>query len=217
MKIASLTHTENIIDKDVNEFFWSPRGRFFVLTNTSDSKGALEFWDSKELEMMGYGEHFMVTDIVWDPSGRYVTSSVSAYSRQSETGFILWNVLGRILHSFDKDKFYQFLWRPRPASLLNAKQEQALERKLQNKKKKHQLQEEEKAAFLKAQQEQLRIRRELWDKFTAMRKKHQEEYDEEHDKRTEIRGFESDKEDEYDTREIFEDEIVSKLEEVIEQ
>lgn len=32
------------------------------------------------MTLMGTGEHFKVTDIAWDPTGRYVTTGVSSWT-----------------------------------------------------------------------------------------------------------------------------------------
>jgi translation initiation factor 3 subunit B len=38
--------------------------------------GQLLFFNADDFEILGEDEHFMCTDIVWDPTGRYVTSRV---------------------------------------------------------------------------------------------------------------------------------------------
>ena len=37
----------------------------------------LEFLNVDEMETMATGEHFMATDIEWDPTGRYIATSVT--------------------------------------------------------------------------------------------------------------------------------------------
>ena len=39
--------------------------------------GVLEFVDTADFTSMGGGEHFMCTDVEWDPTGRYVMTGVS--------------------------------------------------------------------------------------------------------------------------------------------
>lgn len=82
--------------KIANTLVWSPKGRHIVLaTIGSSTKFDIEFWDldfvtddnpqRKEAEpgvnvqMLGTGEHFGITDIAWDPSGRYLGTSASAW------------------------------------------------------------------------------------------------------------------------------------------
>jgi translation initiation factor 3 subunit B len=39
--------------------------------------GVLEFVDSSDVTVMAQTEHFMATDVEWDPTGRYVVSGPS--------------------------------------------------------------------------------------------------------------------------------------------
>lgn len=39
--------------------------------------GSLEFIDTSDFTIMSQNEHFMATDIEWDPTGRYVVSGIS--------------------------------------------------------------------------------------------------------------------------------------------
>ena len=43
------------------------------------SNGILEFYDTSDMTMMNVSEHLMATDIAWDPTGRYLVSSVSTW------------------------------------------------------------------------------------------------------------------------------------------
>ena len=70
---------------------------------------------------MSTGEHFMAGELEWDPSGRYVVSSVSFWRHQNDTGFYVWSFQGKLLQRVLRDKFYQILWRPRPPTLLTGK------------------------------------------------------------------------------------------------
>jgi translation initiation factor 3 subunit B len=56
--------------KQANALYWSPAGRFIVLAGLKGFNGQLEFYSVDELETMATGEHFMATDIMWDPTGR---------------------------------------------------------------------------------------------------------------------------------------------------
>ena len=44
--------------------------------------GTLEFYDVNELTLMNIGEHFTATDVEWDPSGRYIATSVSWWAQK---------------------------------------------------------------------------------------------------------------------------------------
>ena len=39
--------------------------------------GTLEFVDTQDFTIMNTGEHFMATNVEWDPTGRYVATAVS--------------------------------------------------------------------------------------------------------------------------------------------
>ena len=56
--------------KQANALFWSPTGRFIILAGLKGFNGQLEFYNVDELETMATAEHFMATDIEWDPTGR---------------------------------------------------------------------------------------------------------------------------------------------------
>lgn len=90
---ALIRHLEN---KAANVISWSPKGRHVILgTIGSATKCDLEFWDldfttddnpnKKEVEpgslvtMMGVGEHYAITEMAWDPSGRYLASWASSF------------------------------------------------------------------------------------------------------------------------------------------
>merc|ERR1712059_95602 len=64
---------------------------------------------------MGSGEHFMCTDIEWDPTGRYVATGVSYWAHKADNAYWLWNFQGKILKRSNVEKFCQLVWRPRPA------------------------------------------------------------------------------------------------------
>lgn len=44
--------------------------------------GALAFVDTSDCTMMNIAEHYMASDVEWDPTGRYVVTSVSWWSHK---------------------------------------------------------------------------------------------------------------------------------------
>jgi uncharacterized protein with WD repeat len=78
-----------------NTIRWSPRGRNVVLATVgSSSKSELEFWDldfnnedrrdgqaewGSGIQHLGTADHYGVTDVEWDPSGRYLATAASAW------------------------------------------------------------------------------------------------------------------------------------------
>jgi translation initiation factor 3 subunit B len=109
-----------------NHLFWSPCGKFIVLAGLRNFNGVLEFFNVQDGETMALEEHSMATDVEWDPTGRYVTTYVSFWRSQVENGYKIWTFYGKLLHQELKEKFCQFLWRPRPPSLLTREQEEVL-------------------------------------------------------------------------------------------
>lgn len=84
---------------------WSPRGRHVILaTAGSITKCELEFWDldfnaddfarkesSREewgagIVLLGTAEHYGVTEVSWDPSGRYVATIANHYKHKVSKG-----------------------------------------------------------------------------------------------------------------------------------
>ena len=93
--------TGSLSSRTSNAIRWSPRGRHVVLATVgSSTKSELEFWDldfnsddvnrkdtqtSKEdwasgIQLLGTADHYGVTDVEWDPSGRYLATSASAWT-----------------------------------------------------------------------------------------------------------------------------------------
>lgn len=44
--------------------------------------GALAFVDTSDCTLMNIAEHYMASDVEWDPTGRYVVTSVSWWSHK---------------------------------------------------------------------------------------------------------------------------------------
>merc|ERR1712004_935593 len=108
--------------KTANHIFWNPAGQFVVLAGLRNMNGVLEFIDTSDFTTMNSGEHFMATDIAWDPTGRYVMSAVSWWGHKVDNAYWIWSFQGRKQKLFQLDRFCQFLWRPRPPCFLTHKQ-----------------------------------------------------------------------------------------------
>lgn len=54
--------------------------------------GALAFVDTSDCTMMNIAEHYTASDVEWDPTGRYIVTSVSWWSHKVPTlsGFVVW-------------------------------------------------------------------------------------------------------------------------------
>ena len=82
--------------------------------------GVLEFIDTNDMTSMTLAEHFMATDVEWDPTGRFVCTGVSYWGHKVDNAFWMWNFQGKLIHKHPLDRFCQLLWRPRPPTLLSA-------------------------------------------------------------------------------------------------
>lgn len=56
--------------------------------------GVLEFYDTSDVVCMNQAEHFMATDVEWDPTGRFVATSVSWWAHK------VCNALQRLKYSW---------------------------------------------------------------------------------------------------------------------
>jgi len=125
-----------------NNISWAPHGSHFILS--AMGSGEIQFCtltDKRVQQANGLtetvsvatrfsqSEHFMLSDVLWDPSSRFVITAVttpqmergSAFRYNSETGFTIWSFQGRKLYKGDKEKLYQVAWRPHPPTLLPSK------------------------------------------------------------------------------------------------
>lgn len=97
--LGEFTLFKTVEKKNSNAIYWSPKGRFVLIATVhSQQSFDLEFWDldfegekqkpeklaknkdlAANLMLIGAGEHYGVTDVEWDPTGRYVATSVSMW------------------------------------------------------------------------------------------------------------------------------------------
>jgi len=110
-----------------NQVFWAPEGQYFVVA--AIGQGDLLFGGltpDNKLEINFKDEHFMLTDVQWDPSSRYVITAVTQqmqnemgnFKYSMEAGYSIWTFQGRKLFQQQKEKLWQISWRPHPTSLL---------------------------------------------------------------------------------------------------
>ncbi|CAN6319117.1 unnamed protein product [Urochloa humidicola] len=209
---SRVTKLTTLKAKQANALFWSPAGRFIVLAGLKGFNGQLEFYNVDELETMATGEHFMATDIMWDPTGRYLATAVTSV-HEMENGFQIWSFNGKHLYKVSKDHFYQFMWRPRPPSLLTPEKEEEILKNLKKYSKKYE--QEDQDAFNQLSEQERKRRTQLqeeWDSWVAKWK----QIHEERAYRRELRdGEASDEEEEYEAKEVEVEEVVDVTEEVL--
>ncbi|VVD05701.1 unnamed protein product [Leptidea sinapis] len=88
-----------------NHVFWSPAGQFVVLANFGLTGGALEFLDTNDFTIMNVADHYQMSGIEWDPTGRYVVTGVSSLKCKMDCGYYIWSFQGKILRRVMKEGF----------------------------------------------------------------------------------------------------------------
>ncbi|KAJ3413176.1 Translation initiation factor 3 subunit b [Chytridiales sp. JEL 0842] len=201
--------------KGINHVLWSPKGRIAVLAGIRAFQGELEFWDIDDMVMLGAGEHYMCTDVEWDPSGRYVLSSISYWRNQTDTGFMLWNSVGQNLTKQNVSQFKQILWRSRPPTPLSEEEQKLIKKKMKEYTK--EFEEVDTKESSKVVKEVIEKRQNLWKEWAAYRQRCVDEYVREAPLRNEIVGFdlEEDARQEARTLEQYVDEVIDEKEEII--
>ncbi|KAI8369877.1 eukaryotic translation initiation factor eIF2A-domain-containing protein [Choanephora cucurbitarum] len=133
--------------KTANYLFWSPKGHNIVLaTLRSSSVFDLEFYDidfeplstdkkskndvGASVQLLATQDHYGVSDVEWDPTGRYVVTGSSMWRHSADHGFCIWDFKGQLLFKQNIENFKQLLWRPRPPSLLSAEQKKKIKKNL---------------------------------------------------------------------------------------
>lgn len=91
---GNFKHLRTLDKKNSNAIYWSPRGRFVVVATIANQQSSdLDFFDldfegekpeaekdlTANLQLMNTGDHYGVTDVEWDPSGRFVTTWASSW------------------------------------------------------------------------------------------------------------------------------------------
>eukprot|EP01097_Dermamoeba_algensis_P008407 TRINITY_DN5604_c0_g2_i3.p1 TRINITY_DN5604_c0_g2~~TRINITY_DN5604_c0_g2_i3.p1 ORF type:complete len:522 (-),score=110.87 TRINITY_DN5604_c0_g2_i3:109-1674(-) len=209
-----LEHLKTLEKKAVSKLSWSPQGQFIVLGGFKQFNGVLEFFNTQEMETMSIQEHFMATDVDWDPTGRFVATYVCHWKTQIENGYNIWTFQGRLIHHIMKEKFFQFIWRPRPPPLLSAEKIKEIKTKLPSYSKRYKNEDRHKA--MEEAEKQKKKRKELRNEFNAIINPRKKEWQEQKEQRKALRGgVESDNEDDYEEREEFVEEEIEVKEEVI--
>lgn len=178
--------------KTCNTIQWAPKGRFLVVaTLGSSTTFDLEFWDvdfegeKKEneaqfacsLQCLNTAEHYGVTDIEWDPSGRYLMTSSSVWKHKMENGYVLWDFKGTQIREEHIENFKQVIWRPRPPTYLSKPEQKEIRKKLRDYSK--QFEEEDNLEQNTAAREQQDQRREMLAAYREWRQRVKEQVEQE--------------------------------------
>lgn len=127
-----------------------------------------------------------------------------------ENGFAIWDFRGQELTKQIQDRFKQFIWRPRPRSLLTKEQQRQIRRNLREYSRK--FDEEDAAEESNVSAELIALRKRLVDEWNAWRALRRKENADERvqmaDKHT------GDKEDKEEI-EVWVDEVIEQIEEIV--
>ncbi|TLS21154.1 uncharacterized protein PpBr36_10596 [Pyricularia pennisetigena] len=141
--VGNFKHLRTLDKRNSNAIYWSPKGRFVVVATVHNQNSSdLDFFDldfegekpegekdlTANLQLMNTADHYGITDVEWDPSGRFVATWASAWKHTMENGYHMYDFKGEQLREEAIEKFKQLQWRPRPPTLL-AKEEQKQIRK----------------------------------------------------------------------------------------
>jgi translation initiation factor 3 subunit B len=211
--VKKLVTLEN---KKANHLFWSPKGNHIILAGLKNINGALEFFSVNDLETMGTADHFMCTDIEWDPSGRTVITSISTF-RHTDTGYCAWTFQGNPILSLNREKLYSVNWRPRPPSLLSDARIKAISKTLKDRAKEY---DREAERIAKQNEDQLRTEKSTkLAQFLELMKQRKDDLKQATTARRALRrnvGYTSDDEDNFRVEETTEEIVLEMKEEEIE-
>jgi translation initiation factor 3 subunit B len=129
-------------NKSCHRIYWSPKGKNLVLMGFGPLNGVLEFFNVDEVSTFNIGEHFNCTDVLWDPTGRYV-ATITDSTQQLEHGYTIWSFSGKQLYKVLRDGLQTFIWRPRPVTLLNPEQDRQIHKGIKQLSRKFEEQDQE--------------------------------------------------------------------------
>jgi len=172
--------------RTVNTISWAPFGQFVVLAGMRSMNGILEFVDTSDMTLMATEEHYMATELDWDPSGRYFMTGVSFWSHRVDNAYFIWSFQGKILQRHPMKEFCSFLWRPRPKTLLSEEEKSNIKKDMKRYQKQFEI--KDKMTLTKASKELIDKRRKMFNSFTSFRTRHKSSYEEYKEFRMELRG-----------------------------
>ncbi|XP_065659652.1 eukaryotic translation initiation factor 3 subunit B isoform X2 [Hydra vulgaris] len=174
-QLGNVTLIKQFENKSCNAISWCPNGQFCVLAGLRNLNGSLEFIDTSDMTIMNSGEHFMASDIEWDPTGRYFMSGVSWWTHKVDNGYFIWSFQGKILQRHVLHQFSHFAWRPRPPTLLTEPDIERVKKGLKKYQKMFEI--KDRMSQTKASKELIEKRRALHDHFSGFRKRHEETFE----------------------------------------
>lgn len=158
-----------------------------------------------------------MTDIEWDPSGRYIATYGSIWMNSMESGYQIWDFKGSLVQEGKLEKFKQLLWRPRPPTLLTTAEQKKIRKNLREYSRQFEEQDQLEAANENTELVEKRTR--LIDEWNAWRRECQQQYEARREelgkpqKKSLVKALEAEKEEEI--VEEWVEEVVSEVIEVV--
>jgi len=132
-----------------NNLFWAPDGQYFVIASITGDNDYMDAHKTGELmwgrltpspehkvDMLYKDEQYNLTNVEWDPSGRFVLTSVvqpithASAALGQDTGYNIWSFQGRLMHRVMMEKLYHAAWRPHPPTYLTSEKERDVRKNL---------------------------------------------------------------------------------------
>jgi translation initiation factor 3 subunit B len=158
--------TISLLETKCTELQWAPQGEHLVLYNTvrksSTYQGMIQFYSMTDDTAILIEErsHPNLSEVSWDPSGRYLVSTTVQQSKMVTVGcgYIIWNCQGQQVFTRSEPHFFQFDWRPRPKQILGESTEGQITSQLKQMAIRYEhddkrIRKEKKDAFLQNRQE----------------------------------------------------------------
>ncbi|ODV69725.1 translation initiation factor eIF-3b [Hyphopichia burtonii NRRL Y-1933] len=184
---------KSVTDKHSNTVVWSPQGRFVVVATIAKSSGELDFYDTNfeedkkslnNVKLLKTEKFSGITNLSWDPSGRFLAAWSSSWAHTIENGYKLYEFTGNMLRDETIDHFKEFIWRPRPESLLTANDRKKVKKNLRE--YSAQFDEADAMEADAATREAILLRRQLLEEWRSYRSKYANRSQEENEVEAQI-------------------------------
>ncbi|CAN3362086.1 eukaryotic translation initiation factor 3 subunit B [Diutina catenulata] len=167
---------KQVKNKHSNTVVWSPKGRYVVIATILRNNGELDFYDTRyeaddePVKQLRVEKYTSMTNLSWDPSGRFIAAWSSQWMHNIDNGYHVYDFTGQQVRDETVEQFKEFIWRPRPASLLTDADREKVRANLQE--YAAQFEEADAMEADAAVREAILARRKALEKWRAYRAKH---------------------------------------------
>lgn len=130
VEITNYKISKQISNKHSNVILWSPKGKYVIVATILKNQGDIDFYDvlfendksykknTLNVKFLRNEKYSAMTNVAWDLSGRFLAAWSSVWLHNIDNGFKLFLFTGEVLLDNPIEQFKEFIWRPRPPSLL---------------------------------------------------------------------------------------------------